>query len=544
VQQVAHHLRSPTIIIIQGNFMNLKNASKHNLSRKIIAMSGVFALSLTSVAVSAAVDSNTTKRYIVKYNDGSVVTQQIGIQGANVSLFSAQKAEAVLRKQQLQPLMHLNQVKASVVQLTPAQAKALAADPAVQYVEEDPKRYISDVITPFAQTTPYGITMVQANQVSDANATNMKVCVIDTGYRLGHIDLPNTNVTGFAFSGHGSWSTDGNGHGTHVAGTIAALGNNEGVVGVLPSAKAGLHIVKIFNDSGNWTFASDLIQGIQSCKDAGAKVVNMSLGGSGSSQTEANAMTNFYNGGMLLVAAAGNGGNTALSYPASYDAVVSVAAVDSSRNLASFSQRNAQVEIAGPGVGVNSTWNNGGYNSISGTSMASPHVAGVAALVWSNHPQCTAAQIRAALNATAQDRGTAGRDTSFGFGIVQAKAAHDRLTANGCSGGGGGGGGDNPPPTGGATFPNLSATTGQWLRSSYPIPAGVTRVTFRISGGTGDADLYVRFGAQPTDTSYTCRPYRNGNTEECVINNPQAGTWHVGIKAYRAFSGVTMSYSY
>lgn len=524
--------------------MNLKNASKHNLSRKIIAMSGVFALSLTSVAVSAAVDSNTTKRYIVKYNDGSVVTQQIGIQGANVSLFSAQKAEAVLRKQQLEPLMHLNQVKASVVQLTPAQAKALAADPAVQYVEEDPKRYISDVITPFAQTTPYGITMVQANQVSDANATNMKVCVIDTGYRLGHIDLPNTNVTGFAFSGHGSWSTDGNGHGTHVAGTIAALGNNEGVVGVLPSAKAGLHIVKIFNDSGNWTFASDLIQGIQSCKDAGAKVVNMSLGGSSSSQTEANAMTNFYNGGMLLVAAAGNGGNTALSYPASYDAVVSVAAVDSNRNLASFSQRNAQVEIAGPGVGVNSTWNNGGYNSISGTSMASPHVAGVAALVWSNHPQCTAAQIRAALNATAQDRGTAGRDTSFGFGIVQAKAAHDRLTANGCSGGGGGGGGDNPPPTGGATFPNLSATTGQWLRSSYPIPAGVTRVTFRISGGTGDADLYVRFGAQPTDTTYTCRPYRSGNTEECVINNPQAGTWHVGIKAYRAFSGLTMSYSY
>ena len=176
--------------------------------------------------------------------------------------------------------------------------------------------------------------------------------------------------------------------------------------------------------------------------------------------------------------------------------------------------------------------------------MASPHVAGVAALVWSKHPQCTAAQIRAALNATAQDRGTAGRDTSFGFGIVQAKAAHDRLTANGCSGGGGGGGGGETPPTGGATFPNLSATTGQWLRSSYPIPAGVTRVTFRISGGTGDADLYVRFGAQPTDTTYTCRPYRNGNTEECVINNPQAGTWHVGIKAYRAFSGVTMSYSY
>jgi len=134
----------------------------------------------------------------------------------------------------------------------------------------------------------------------------------------------------------------------------------------------------------------------------------------------------------LDLAAAGNAGNTSFSYPASYNAVVSVAAVDSSRNLASFSQRNSQVELAGPGVGVNSTWNNGGYNSISGTSMASPHVAGVAALVWSNHPTCTAAQIRAALTATAQDRGAAGRDTSFGFGIVQAKAAVDRLNANRC----------------------------------------------------------------------------------------------------------------
>lgn len=236
-----------------------------------------------------------------------------------------------------------------------------------------------------------------------------------------------------------------------------------GVIGVLPSAQADVHIVKIFNDAGNWTYASDLIDGIQSCKDAGAKVVNMSLGGSSSSQTEQTAMTNFYNSGMLLIAAAGNAGNTSLSYPASYNAVVSVAAVDSNRNLASFSQRNAQVELAGPGVAVNSTWNNGGYNSISGTSMASPHVAGVAALVWSNHPQCTAAQIRSALQVTAQDRGTAGRDNSFGFGIVQAKAAVDYLTANGCSGGGGGG---STPPTGGETFPNLSASAGSWLRGS------------------------------------------------------------------------------
>jgi serine protease len=531
---------------------------KNSTKLAMLGVTAVFTLTTASMAVAQAIadhdfdqvtpidlSDDTKTRYIVKYkNDNSMVeldasSSSIEAGVADNVAFSTQKANRLLRKYNVDALMHLQQVNASVVELTQAQLAQFKNDPSVQYVEVDPKRYILDVPSIKAQTTPYGITMVQANLVSDVNATNTKVCVIDTGYHLSHADLPNTGVSGFAFSGHGTWNSDGNGHGTHVAGTMVALNNADGVIGVLPSAKAGVHIVKIFNNSGNWTTASNLIQAIQSCKDAGAKVVNMSLGGGSSSTTEQTAMTNFYNGGMLLVAAAGNSGNTSLSYPASYDAVVSVAAVDSSRNLASFSQRNAQVELAGPGVAVNSTWNNGGYNSISGTSMASPHVAAVAALVWSNHPQCTAPQIRSALNRTAQDRGTAGRDTSFGFGIVQAKAAVDDITNNGCSGGGG-----TTPPGGGATFPNLSGSAGQWLQGSYAIPAGVTKVTFTIAGGTGDADLYVRFGAAPTTSTYNCRPYLNGNNEVCTINNPQAGNWHVGIRGYTAFSGVTLSYQY
>lgn len=532
---------------------------KNSTKLAMLGVTAVFTLSTTTLAVAEAmsvqqfdqvtpidISDDTTVRYIVKYKNDTAMTSsednQSSMQQATDDgvIFSTAKADRLLRKHQVDAVMHLEQVNASVVELTASQLAQVQNDPAVEYVEVDPKRYILDIPSIQAQTTPYGITMVQANLVSDANATNTKVCVIDTGYRLNHADLPNTGVTGFAFSGHGSWNSDGNGHGTHVAGTMVALNNNDGVVGVLPSAKAGVHIVKIFNDSGNWTNASNLVQAIQSCKDAGAKVVNMSLGGGSSSTTEQTAMNNFYNGGMILVAAAGNSGNTSFSYPASYDAVVSVAAVDSSRNLASFSQRNSQVELAGPGVAVNSTWNNGGYNSISGTSMASPHVAGVAALVWSNHPQCSAAQIRSALNRTAQDRGTAGRDTSFGFGIVQAKAAVDDIASNGC----GGGGGTTPPPGGGATFPNLAGTAGQWLRSAYTLPAGLSSVTFTIAGGTGDADLYVRYGTAPSTSSYTCRPYLNGNNEVCTINNPQAGTWHVGIRGYTAFSGLTFSYQY
>ncbi|HEX5792316.1 MAG TPA: S8 family serine peptidase [Rheinheimera sp.] len=523
---------------------------KHMKTMLAVASASCFALSLTSVAVAEGIKKSEpklslselvedkTNRYIIKYKDP---VAQLSTDGStDVAAFSVARVQQTLQKANVTALSHLDFINASVAELTAKQRKLLESDPSVAYVEEDSKRYLMDVITPLAQSTPYGITMVQADQVSDSSAGNTKVCVIDTGFDADHEDLQGSGVTGYAFSGHGTWYTDGNGHGTHVAGTMVALNNNTGVVGVIGSGQAGVHIVKIFNNSGNWTTASNLITAIQSCKDAGAKVVNMSLGGGSSNQTENNAMTNFYNGGMLLVAAAGNDGNTSFSYPASYNSVVSVAAVNSSGSLASFSQRNSQVELAGPGVSVNSTWNNGGYNSISGTSMASPHVAGVAALVWSNHEQCTAAQIRSALNATAEDRGAAGRDTSYGWGIVKAKAAHDYLTDNGCDGSGGGG----TPPGGGASFPNLSASTGQWLRGSYQIPSGVSSVTFQISGGSGDADLYVRYGSQPSTSTYDCRPYLNGNNEVCTFNNPQAGTWHVGIRAYSAFSGVTYSYQY
>ena len=283
--------------------------------------------------------------------------------------------------------------------------------------------------------------MVQALQVPDNLVSNRKVCILDTGYTLNHPDLINSGVTGsdgYGSNDTGNWYEDGNGHGTHVAGTIAAVGgNNQGVVGVNRSGQLGLHIVKVFNNSGNWAYGSDLIAAIQQCRDAGAHVTSMSLGGSGQSVAEKAAFDQSYAAGMLHIAAAGNSGNSSKSYPASYPNVVSVAAVDSSGNKASFSQFNDQVEIAAPGVGVNSTWRDGGYRAISGTSMATPHVAGVAALVWSHYPQCSNQQIRNALNNSAQDRGTTGRDHQFGFGIVQAKAAFDYL-AQGCDGG------DNP----------------------------------------------------------------------------------------------------
>lgn len=463
------------------------------------------------------------------------------LKAVNSGRLNVSDAETILRNHGARPLKSLPNHLMMVATMSKSAFNKLKNNPQVASISADPKRYLS------AQSTPYGIPMVQANQLAQNNLSARKVCVIDTGFNLGHPDLgdQNNGVTGQANNSQvGNWYNDGNGHGTHVAGTIAALNNNEGVVGVYPGVD--LHIVKIFNDSGQWTFASDLIDGIDQCQNAGANVVNMSLGGGSSSTAERNAMQTFANNGILLVAAAGNSGNSSLSYPASYDAVVSVAAVGSNESRASYSQYNSQVELAGPGSSVNSTYPVNSYRSLSGTSMASPHVAGVAALVWSFFPQCTNEQIRSALQSTAKDKGSSGRDNFYGYGIVQANDAYDYINTNGCdgggNGGGGGGGGGVEPVSGQLT--NLSGSRGSWKRYTWDVPAGVTTLTVSISGGSGDADLYMNFGSQTQTNVYDCRPYLNGNNETCTFTNPSAGTWHIGIRAYSTYSNVTMDYSY
>jgi subtilisin family serine protease len=214
------------------------------------------------------------------------------------------------------------------------------------------------------QTVPYGIDMVQARDVWDANRDNVvdtgaptgagiKICIIDSGFYTGHEDFQGISVTGSA--GNLPWATDGFGHGSHVAGTIAAVNNALGVVGVTPGT-VSLHIVRVFGDDGAWAYSSTLINAANLCRDAGAKIISMSLGGAKSNRTEQNGFNTLYNTyGILSIAAAGNEGTSAYNYPASYDSVVSVAAIDSSKLVADFSQFNAQVELAAPGVGVLST---------------------------------------------------------------------------------------------------------------------------------------------------------------------------------------------
>jgi serine protease len=289
------------------------------------------------------------------------------------------------------------------------------------------------------EETPYGIPMVQADQPFPQLPPSdyLKVCVVDTGYDNTHEDLP-LLADNAGFDQYGDeWDVDGNGHGTHCAGTIGAIGlNSKGVTSVLnanTNSFTNFYIGKGLSDSGSGNRAS-AIAAMQECANAGAKVISMSLGGEEFSQSFDDACKTLFQDGVLLIAAAGNSGNSAYSYPASYDWVMSVAAVDAEENRAGFSQFNDQVEISGPGVGVMSTVPGNSYSSYSGTSMATPHVAGVAALVWSHFPECTPFQIRLALVQSAKEKEN-GCNDEYGWGIVQAKAAYDLLLQNGgCEG--------------------------------------------------------------------------------------------------------------
>ena len=502
------------------------------------------AAALASPAVQAAYDAT---RVIVAFKPG--------MQGA------AKAAVAAARGTVKHEIYGMD---AMAVEVPAAAVAGLARNPNVEYVEDDVKRYMYAGTTPSTgmpyatgQLVPYGIRMVQADQLAGTNASTRKVCIIDSGYNRGHEDLSAAgNVTGEYDAGTGWWYTDENHHGTHVAGTISALNNTgTGVVGLSENGTLDLHIVKVFGAEA-WAYSSTLTTAANKCRDAGANIISMSLGGSFSSKTEQTAFGKLYtNSNILLVAAAGNDGNTRTSYPAGYASVVSVAAIDEAKAWATFSQYNKSVEIAAPGVNVLSTvpmgtgrasalavgstvyapggmdgsptgtisapladfglggsvvagsmsgkvcliqrgtyefgvkvancqasgglaavvYNNaagsfGGtlgttpssipsvtasdtegaamkgqlgqtatvavtasnYAVFDGTSMATPHVSAVAALVWSRNPSCTAAQLRNSLNKSALDLGAAGRDTKFGYGLVQAKAADDRIKSAGC----------------------------------------------------------------------------------------------------------------
>lgn len=255
------------------------------------------------------------------------------------------------------------------------------------------------------------------------------VAIVDTGVDYTHGDLDaNVNASlGWDFVNNDPDAMDDNGHGTHVAGIVAAEMNNSiGGVGVAPDVT--VMPVKVLNSMGSG-WASNIAAGIVWAVDHDAKIVSLSLGSWFPSEVIKDA-THYavYDKGALCIAAAGNDGLPIRTYPAAYEWVIGVAALDSNSNRAYYSNYGDFVYLAAPGGDgcggcpgdIVSTWPKNQYKFIAGTSMATPHVSGVAALYWAYNPAFTNKQVALLLLLTADDLGSPGRDKYYGFGRVDA----------------------------------------------------------------------------------------------------------------------------
>jgi serine protease len=512
--------------------------------------------------------------------------------GDYVSVIVGYKTRAAMAKfgdrRVLRNVKKFERMNAVAMQIPVSELHSLHNDTDVAYVEED------TIVHLFTEEVPWGIPAIQADTpiISRPNLDNdcFKICIVDSGLLVRHPDivspsvrskfaalhpcyaLPHTDHLLYVFilyqpykpaflNVEGSeidlpdnvrWDQPIDSHGTHVSGIILAQGgNNEGIVGVIPNNQnICVLVARAFGDDplvGTRMSATNLA--VEWCADNGARVINMSLGGGGDSETGRDLMQKVTAEGILVVAAAGNEGNSSLKYPASYGEVMAVSAVDHTLQLASFSQFNSEVNIAAPGVYINSTiptfkvfkdaddvssagygafflgysplvndpikanlidcnkgyWSchgaegkvcliergdntfaskvvncqNGGgiaaiiynddrhdgfiagnlgrvgaveipvvevergnaldlrtaasvlidpgvpsYETVEGTSAAAAFVSGVAARIWAARPMCTNHQVREALERSALDLGSPGRDDQYGHGLVQAKAAY------------------------------------------------------------------------------------------------------------------------
>ncbi len=360
--------------------------------------------------------------------------------------FHGKPDRALVEQYHGQVYMELEMINALAATMCFHSAMELTRYPEVSFVEVDKPVFSSgwpDTAVPVLtagfrdeQVVPWGITRVFGNQPypfpawETTTGDGMGVAILDTGVYRDHEDIEATGGVNFSESPGGTFAYeyfDSNGHGTHVTGIVGALDNEIGVVGIAPGVDA--FAVKILDDTGLGTVSS-VINGIQWAVQGEIPIINMSLYSSTYSRSLELACDTAYRNGYLLVAAAGNlgrdnGRGENVSYPAAYDAVIAVAASDEGNQRASFSSTGPEVELIAPGKDIWSTWTANNYQLFSGTSMASLHVVGAAALAWSADPDLTNVQIRNLLQQTALDLGLA--EQHQGYGLVRADRAVEAL---------------------------------------------------------------------------------------------------------------------
>lgn len=567
------------------------------------ALAGHSASAGVSVSSTAPTHHN-TDRIIIKYKNTSPLSTATTLSATTLNQMS-QVAGTKLHHlhhmangaQVLQLDGHKNAAQISQI------ISALQTDSNVEYAEPD--LILQALFTPndsrYNEQWQYfeaagGLNLPLAWDITQGQGS--VVAVLDTGYRP-HQDLAANIIAGYDMISSTTIAQDGDGrdadasdpgdwapadacatgsaasnsswHGTHVAGSIAAVtNNNTGVAGVAFNAK--ILPIRVLGRCGGFTSdiadaiiwaAGGNVSGVPNNPNP-ADVINLSLGGTGNcATTTQSAINTARNLGATIVVAAGNANtNASSSTPANCQGVVTVAATNRNGGKTSYSNFGSVVDVAAPGGSARtgiagailSTLNSGtrapandSYRFYQGTSMATPHVAGAAALLYAVNPAITPTEVESILKSTA--RTFPATCNQCGSGIVDALAAVNAAGGTSTN--------PTPPPAAPPSAPpsdntlqnaialtELNATRSTDLNFTIEVPAGANRLNFQISGGLGDADLYVRLGSAPTTRAYDCRPYINGSNENCPINNAQPGTYHVMLRAYADFSGVSLLASF
>lgn len=292
-----------------------------------------------------------------------------------------------------------------------------------------PAYQIKKVYAPYSQSMDWGVRMLGIpNFWRHAKGEGIRVAVLDTGVDTQHRDLIDNVKESKDFTGSKAGVHDVSGHGTHCAGIIAAKDNSFGVVGVAP--KADLYIAKVLNDNGLGTERC-IVDGINWAIRKEVNIISMSFGAPYPSTEILGAIRKAINQNIIVICAAGNEGprKNSIGYPAKFDEVIAVGAVDSNFRVTNFSSRGNAMDIVAPGNNILSTYPPNGTAVLDGTSMATPFVAGVAALILSKHkkyggssPVINQEQMLEHLQRTAIDLGPKGFDSAYGFGLINTKS--------------------------------------------------------------------------------------------------------------------------
>ncbi len=420
-------------------------------------------------------------------------------------------------------------VRGFSARMSASQAELLAADPAILLVEED---QIMSIDATQANAT-WGLDRVdQANlplsttYTYNETASNVNAYVLDTGIFFTHAEFGGRAVPGFDNVGDGRNGNDCNGHGTHVSGAIG--GSTYGI-----AKNVRLHAVRVLGCTGSGT-NSGVIAGVDwiAANRQLPAVANMSLGGGASTALDTAVRNAISRGVSFSVAAGNNNANACNSSPARVAQAITVGASTATDVRATFSNFGTCLDLFAPGANITSAWftSNTATNTISGTSMSSPLTAGVAALYLSANPTKTPAEVETALKGIA-----VAKVTSAGTGsptlLLQSLFATTGVRPT-------------VPLNNGNNVTNITDVAGGGRLYTITVPSGATNLSISSSGGTGNADLYVRLGSAPQLNTFDCQSAGASNIESCGFATPTAGVYYAMLHATADYSGVSLNVNY